>query len=104
MSNQNNPETQVNIFKLLTGEEIIAECEDVGNAFVCHNALEILKYPDQSGKIQMSIQKFMPYMDDPFVLQKVGYAIVGVPEAQMLAQYNQIFGNIIVPEQKIVLK
>lgn len=92
------------IFKLSTGDEIVATAQDVGNAFICTDTLQIVAYPDeQTGQMRMMITQFMPYMKDEFILNKASVVAFGYPAEAIAEQYNQKFGKIHVPEKKLIL-
>jgi hypothetical protein len=85
--------TDIKVFKLISGEEIIAEM------FSWKDGLYELKSPatiimQQTEKgIGMALMAYMPYADGNINLYKQCIASEGVPSDKMINEYNRLFGS-----------
>lgn len=95
-------ESTVMILKLTNGEEILADCQDTPNAYVCKNAMEFMKSLDDSGQMNLGMVDYMPYAKDGFVVSKVAVVAFAIPADGMLKQYNQRFSKIQVASKSII--
>ena len=102
--------TNIKIYKLLSGEELIADMIEDTDTITAKNAVSIVYQQTEKG-LGAGLAPFMPYVEDPVVIQRSAIASSGAPNRDMLNQYNKIFGSGIViagademPEVKLTKK
>ncbi len=85
--------SNVKVFKLINGEEIISEIHDHNvNHFELKNPANIMLQPTQNGQMGVGIAPYMPYADGNVKLYKSSIASEATPEQNMINEYNRIFG------------
>lgn len=97
--------SEILIIKLISGEEVIAKVDESAGAFALGKPMAILQYPDEAtGQMRMG---FVPYShlceEDSVIILKNGVLSIGQPVAQIKQQYQNVIGDIIVPDNKIIL-
>ena len=86
----------IKVFKLISGEELIAE------VFATYEAYMNVKNPaqivlQQTGQgVSVALAPYMPYIEGNVNLQRHAVAAEGEPNQQMANEYNRIFGSGIV--------
>jgi hypothetical protein len=90
--------SEVTIFKLLSGEELICNVKKVEGALAVIEDVAIVQMiPLQSGKMTIGLIPFAPYSDDNlFTLNLEHVTIKYKPGVDLLNKYNQIYGSGIV--------
>lgn len=100
----------IKIFKLTTGDDILGEVVDSadGANITLKNIVQLVFVPQKAGEQpQLGFGAYPQYsMTKSTVidLNVINIVFSTQPDPQLLEQYNQIFGNIIAPTSKIVLK
>ena len=99
--------TDIKILKLMSGEEVLGECTFNDSTITVKNAVSIVYQQTEKG-LGAGLAPFMPYCEDDIDINNHAVASSGVPNKDMLNQYNSIFSGIVVagademPEMKIV--
>lgn len=96
-------EKEILVMKLVNGEEILAEVIDEGNVYYCKNAISMFMQPREDGTMGMATMDYLPYCTDGFVITKIAVVAFGVPNKDMIDNYNRRFSKIQVPSQKIIV-
>lgn len=92
--------SNVEIVRLTSGEEVIASVEEKGDTIVLNKPLLLI--PLQEGKLTFAT--WLPYNDDDFIVVGTKYVIFKIkPVPEMVKQYQQITGQIITSQNKIIL-
>ena len=86
--------SNVKVFKLINGEELISEIHNVyHDHFELKNPANIMLQPTQNGQMGVGIAPYMPYADGNVKLYKSAIASEAIPEQSMINEYNRIFGS-----------
>jgi len=87
----------VKCFKLVTGEEVIAQLEerDAAEDFVIlKDPVSLVPVPGQNGQFGYGMMPFMPTIDtDRFRIDKRNIILSGAPVLDILNKYNSMFGS-----------
>lgn len=101
MSDQNN--TDILMIKLVTGEEIIAKTQDLGNAFVVENPMQLIMVPDAKGNMSVGAQTYAPYVSGAMIVSKAAVVFFGNPDQKLLNSYQEQNGMIVTPPTPSIL-
>ena len=84
----------VKVCKLITGEDVIADVEEVQNGVILNNPAQIVVQQTQDGRVGAAFAPFAPYAKDSKVLIFKD-KIVGEMEidVKLINEYNRIFGS-----------
>jgi hypothetical protein len=86
--------SNVKVFKLINGEELISEIHNhYDKHFELKNPANIMLQPTQNGQMGVGIAPYMPYADGNVNLYKSAIASEATPEQSMINEYNRIFGS-----------
>jgi len=89
----------VKIVRMLSGEDILCECEDKNDYLEIVNGVVVV--PTQQSSVQ-----FVPYSPfttkDPLRINKDMVVFVGEPDNSLLNQHKKMFGGIITPESGLI--
>ena len=94
----------IKIMRTVAGEEIIGEILNDGTDVIrVKNPCQIGLAMNQSGQPSLNMQRLLPFSQDTEVdiFKKNLLFIVGV-DTKIEMKYNEIFGNIIVAQPKII--
>lgn len=94
----------IKILRTVAGEEIIGEVlADRDDVIRIKNPCQIGLVMNQTGQPSLNMQRLLPFSPDTEVdiFKKNLLFIVGV-ESKIEMKYNEIFGNIIVAQPKII--
>ena len=87
----------IKCYKLVTGEEVIAQEEerDPADDFVIlKDPVALVPVPGQNGQYGYGMMPFMPTIDaDRFRIDKRNIILSGVPVTDILNKYNSMFGS-----------
>ena len=84
----------IKIIQLATGEQLIAEIDDV--SFELVNPLFIHVVPNEKGG-QVSLHPYDMIVEGNIILNPDQIIWTGVPEQKILNQYQEVFSSIITP-------
>lgn len=91
------------ILKLNDGTELIASVEEKDGIYLCSDARQIMKVPDQeSQQMHMALTEFMPYSDGNIAIP-TNMAILATPKDDFENYYKELCGLIITPSSKIIV-
>ncbi len=86
--------SNVKVFKLINGEELISEIHNhYDKHFELKNPANIMLQPTQNGQMGVGIAPYMPYANGNVSLYKSAIAAEADPEQSMINEYNRIFGS-----------
>ena len=93
----------IKLIHFVNGEDVLGEIlEETEQHFVVKNPCHIGLAQDQNGKPSLSLQPLVIFSKQEVVdLQKSHYIYCVDVDQGIVNQYNEIFGNIIVPSQSI---
>jgi hypothetical protein len=87
------------LLHLITLEDVIADCEIVGDRYELSNPIAI-----GVSREGVSIIPWIPYSESrKFSVEKSAVITTGVPHSDLLAKYAEITGKIVVPKSNIIL-
>jgi hypothetical protein len=84
--------TDIKVFKLISGEEIIGKVAEAGYGYELENPATIMMQQTEKG-IGMALMAYMPYADGTIKLYQVCIASEGEPSLKMVNEYNRLFGS-----------
>jgi hypothetical protein len=85
--------SDVKVFKMINGEEIIAKVtsgSEVG--YFLDDPANIMLQQTGNGQMGVGIAPYMPYVEGKVFVYKSAIAAEGIPEQNMINEYNRIFG------------
>lgn len=82
----------IRVFKLLNGEEIIAETKGVDGGYKLTDPAAIVIQQTAQG-VGVGLAPYMPYAEKDITLFKTAIATEGIPAQNMANEYNRIFGS-----------
>lgn len=89
----------VKVVRMLSGEDVLCDCEDNGNSFEFVNAVVVV--PTQNQSVQ-----FVPYSPfstkDPLTINKDMVVFVAEPDNSLVNQHKKMFGGILTPDSVLV--
>jgi hypothetical protein len=86
--------SNVKVFKMINGEEIIAEVvKETASHFELENPANIMLQQTGNGQMGVGIAPYMPYADGNVNLYVGAIAAEAKPEQSMVNEYNRIFGS-----------
>jgi len=97
--------TEVKLIHFVNNEDVLGELiEEDATHYVVRNPCALSMVLDENQTPSLSIRPLIVYSKDEIVELNKNHAIycVGV-DNQIATQYNSIFGNIILPEKKIII-
>lgn len=84
---------KVKVYKITTGEELIAEqFNNYDQHFELKNPAQIVLQRTEQG-VGVALAPYMPYVEGNLNLGKHAILAEGVPNQQMINEYNRIFGS-----------
>jgi hypothetical protein len=94
----------VKIYKLISGEELIATTvETTTTSLVVEDAVTLVYHQLEGGKMSAGFAPFMPYSSGKIELELSAIAASAEVKAEMLQEYKRIFSSIITPPSGLVL-
>ena len=82
----------IKVFKLISGEELIAKVESTGYGFECETIATILMQQTQEG-VGLALMPYMPYSEGIVKLHRQSIASEGTPSIKMVNEFNRLFGS-----------
>lgn len=97
----------VKIIKLITGEEILADCgKTFGTLIDIKNPVRIIVMPNKIDPKTPNIG-FAPWAefsdDKEFTLDKTHIVAIMTPINEFVNQYNSMFGGLVVPKSNLII-
>jgi hypothetical protein len=84
--------TEIKVFKLISGEEIIASAEVSGHGFNLEAPATILMQQTKEG-VGLALMPYMPYSEGTMKLYIHSVATEGTPSTKMINEYSRLFGS-----------
>lgn len=99
--------SNVKLFKLVTGEEILAEVVSkpslASDGYVLKNCIRIVYYDTGKG-VSTGFAPFLPMSADEQISLKNSSVLVEVtPKDEVLAEYTRIFSGIVIPSNQSII-
>lgn len=92
--------SEIKLFKLTSGEEIMAQVESVhkdSGAFNLVDAVSLVYQQAGDGRMTVGFAPFMPYADDKVITLYVGAVATSAnPTDQILNEYKRVFSKIVI--------
>lgn len=89
----------VKIVRMLSGEDVLCDCEDKDTFFEFENAVVVV--PTQQSSVQ-----FVPYSPfstkDPLSINKDMVVFIAEPDNSLVNQHKKMFGGILTPDSVLV--
>jgi hypothetical protein len=84
----------VKVFKLLNGEELIADVSSSSDAgYHLDQPAQIMMQQNEEGKVGVGLAPYMVYVEGKVYLNKTAIAAEGEPVIQMRNEYSRLFGS-----------
>lgn len=89
--------SDIKLFRLTTGEEILAKETATGSDYSkITDAVTLVYQQTAQDKMSVGFAPFMPYCDGDIHLRHVGVVAISDPNERMLQEYNRLFSNIVI--------
>lgn len=82
----------IKVFKLLNGEEIIANTKLTGLGYTLYDPAAIVIQQTEKG-VGVGLAPYMPYAEGEITLYASSIATEGIPSKNMANEYNRLFGS-----------
>ena len=84
--------TEIKVFKLISGEELIGKVEITGLGYTIEAPATILMQQTKDG-VGLALMPYMPYTEGKVKLFSQCIATEGTPSTKMVNEYNRLFGS-----------
>ena len=84
--------TEIKVFKLISGEELIGKVEVTGLGYTVEAPATILMQQTKDG-VGLALMPYMPYTEGKVKLFSQCVATEGEPSKKMINEYNRLFGS-----------
>ena len=84
--------TEIKVFKLISGEELIGKVEVTGRGYTIDAPATILMQQTKDG-VGLALMPYMPYTEGKVTLFTQCIATEGEPSKKMINEYNRLFGS-----------
>lgn len=89
--------SEIKLYKLMSGEEIIAEkVRDNVSYTVITNAVSIVYHQVGEGQMSAGFAPYMPYSEGNIDLNNHAIASSSDVQSKLLAEYNRVFSKIVI--------
>lgn len=89
--------SDVKLYKLTSGEEILATEISVGtSATIVKDAVTLVYHQTEQGQVSVGFSPFMPYHEGTIALWHNGIGAVSTPQDQVKNEYTRIFSGIVI--------
>lgn len=96
--------SEIKIFKLMSGEEIVADVTEKVDTYLLKEPVTIVYQQAEGGGMTAGFAPFMAYSAGVVILNKNSITSHADVDAKLLAEYNRIFSKIeIMPAGSIIL-
>lgn len=82
----------IKVFKMISGEELISECEETGMGYKLENPATIMMQQTEKG-VGVGLMPYMPYASGKVTLYLSSIASDAAADPKMVNEYNRIFGS-----------
>ena len=82
----------IKVFKLISGEELIAKAEVTGLGYTLEAPATIIMQQTKDG-VGLALMPYMPYSEGKVILFSQCIATEGTPSAKMINEYSRLFGS-----------
>ena len=83
---------EIKVFKLISGEELIAKVKTAGYGYDMEAPATILMQQTKEG-VGLALMPYMPYSEGTMKLYNQSIATEGEPSTKMVNEYNRLFGS-----------
>jgi hypothetical protein len=83
---------EIKVFKLISGEELIAKVEVTGLGYTIESPATILMQQTKEG-VGLALMPYMPYAEGKMKLFSQSIATEATPSANMVNEYNRLYGS-----------
>lgn len=83
---------EIKVFKLISGEELIAKVKSSGHGYDMEAPATILMQQTKEG-VGLALMPYMPYSEGTMKLYNQSIATEGEPSTKMVNEYNRLFGS-----------
>jgi hypothetical protein len=84
--------TEIKVFKLISGEELIGKVEITGLGYTIEAPATILMQQTKDG-VGLALMPYMPYTEGKVKLFSQCIATEGTPSDKMTNEYSRLFGS-----------
>lgn len=84
---------KIKVFKMINGEELIAEIFNVYADYIELKAPAQIVMQQTKEGVGVALAPYMPYATGNIELQKHAIASSGIPDVKMENEYNRLFGS-----------
>ena len=84
--------TEIKVFKLISGEELIGKVEVTGLGYTVEAPATILMQQTKDG-VGLALMPYMPYTEGKVKLFSQCVATEGEPSKKMINEYSRLFGS-----------
>ena len=84
--------TEIKVFKLISGEELIGKVEVTGRGYTIEAPATILMQQTKDG-VGLALMPYMPYTEGKVKLFSQCIATEGDPSKKMINEYSRLFGS-----------
>jgi len=84
--------TEIKVFKLISGEELIGKVEITGLGYTIEAPATILMQQTKDG-VGLALMPYMPYTEGKVKLFSQCIATEGTPSVKMINEYSRLFGS-----------
>ena len=84
--------TEIKVFKLISGEELIGKVEITGLGYTIEAPATILMQQTKDG-VGLALMPYMPYTEGKIKLFSQCIATEGTPSSKMINEYSRLFGS-----------
>jgi hypothetical protein len=93
----------VKIFKLMTGEEIVAEITNESESSVSlKNCVALVLQPSRDGKLSFGFVPFGAMVDGDITIDKDKLLFIAEASDELKNNYNSMFGGIVTPPKTLI--
>jgi hypothetical protein len=82
----------IKVFKMISGEELISDCEDSGGGYKLDNPATIVMQQTEKG-VGVALMPYMPYASGKVTLHLSAVASEAEADPKMVNEYNRIYGS-----------
>jgi hypothetical protein len=83
---------EIKVFKLISGEELIAKVEVTGLGYTIESPATILMQQTKEG-VGLALMPYMPYAEGKMKLFSQSIATEATPSDNMVNEYNRLYGS-----------
>ena len=93
----------IKIFKLMTGEEIVAEVtNETADSVSLKNCVALVLQPTRDGKLTFGFVPFASMVDGDVTISKSNLVFTAEASDDLKNSYNSMFGGIVTPPKTLI--